>query len=115
MPHPKPYRDGVAALTPQLLADSDSSRSRLPEVDGTAANPCSETARNRDIPALQNLVRKTTSGQMVERILWKCWQTGQPYDEAKWMESLKKRGSQPCEATQNVIKTNPKFMEAAGG
>jgi hypothetical protein len=30
------------------------------------------------------------------------------------MESLKKRGSQPCEAAQNVIITNPKFMEAAG-
>jgi len=48
------------------------------------------------------------------RILWKCWQTGQPYDEAKWMESLKKRGSWLYEATQNMIKTNPKFMETAG-
>jgi hypothetical protein len=48
------------------------------------------------------------------RILTKCCQTRQPYDEAKWMESLKKRGSSLSEATQNVINTNPKFMEAAG-
>jgi hypothetical protein len=47
------------------------------------------------------------------RILTKCWQTRQPYDEAKWMESLKKRGSWRYEATQNVIKTNPIFREAA--
>lgn len=45
------------------------------------------------------------------RILWKCWQTGQPYDEAKWMENLKKRGSWPYEATLNVMKTNLKFMK----
>jgi hypothetical protein len=30
------------------------------------------------------------------------------------MESLKKRGLWLYEATQTVIKTNPKFMEAAG-
>jgi len=48
------------------------------------------------------------------RILTKCWQTRQPYDEAKWMESLKKRGSWLYEATQNAIKTNPIFMEADG-
>jgi hypothetical protein len=36
------------------------------------------------------------------------------YDEAKWMESLKKRGSWLYEATQNAIKTNPIFMEADG-
>jgi hypothetical protein len=94
------YRDGVAALTPQLLADSDSSRSRLREVNGTAgsrvrrsrsaarrrsplsggkpegswaANPCSGTTRNRGIPALQNLVRKTRCGQMVERKVGRRW------------------------------------------
>jgi hypothetical protein len=48
------------------------------------------------------------------RILTKCWQTRQPYEDAKWMESLKKRGSWLYEATQNVIKTNPKFRKAAG-
>jgi transposase len=45
------------------------------------------------------------------RILWKCWQTGQPYDEAKWMENLKKRGSWLYEATLKVKQTNPKFMK----
>jgi hypothetical protein len=30
------------------------------------------------------------------------------------MESLKQRGSWLYEATQNAIKTNPKFTEAAG-
>jgi hypothetical protein len=59
---------GIAAFTPQLLADSDSSRSRFREVNGTAANPCAGTTRDTGIPALQNLVRKTMFGRIVEQI-----------------------------------------------
>ena len=36
------------------------------------------------------------------RIFWKCWTERKPYDEAQWMESLKRRGSWLFEATMRL-------------
>ncbi|MBI4028615.1 MAG: IS110 family transposase [Verrucomicrobia bacterium] len=37
------------------------------------------------------------------RIFWKCWIERKPYDEAQWLESLKKRGSWLYEATLKLM------------
>jgi transposase len=47
------------------------------------------------------------------RILWKCWQERKPYDEALWLESLKKRGSWLYEATMKLTQQPLEPMEAA--
>ena len=38
------------------------------------------------------------------RIIYRCWQTGIPYDEAKYLKALERRGS-PLVARQEILKT----------
>ncbi len=39
------------------------------------------------------------------RILWKCWTTRTPYDQARYLEALRKRGSSLLQPTSKILKT----------